>query len=170
MAPGDEAEFAAFVAARSRALLRTAFLLCGDWGQAEDLLQTALGRTYLAWPRLRDRDRPEAYVRRVLATTHVDARRRFWHRERATGTTPEPSGVDPYRTVDEWDALRRALLSLGPRQRAAVVLRYYDDLSVDEVAEVLGCAAGTVKSQSARGLATLRAAMTGTDVGTEERA
>lgn len=126
MAPGDEADFAAFVAARSRALLRTAFLLCGDWGQAEDLLQ-----------------------------------------KRATGTTPEPAGVDPYRTVDEWDALRRALLSLGPRQRAAVVLRYYDDLPVDEVAEVLGCTAGTVKSQSARGLATLRAAMTETDVAEE---
>ena len=152
-------EFAAFVAARYRALVRTGLLLSGDLGHAEDLVQSALIRTYLAWGRLSDPGNAEAYARRTLARLAVRARGRRWRGEVATGDLPEPA-----RAVAAADHgglavdVRRALAALPAGQRAVLVLRYLDDLSEAETARLLGVSPGTVKSRAARGLASLRAA------------
>jgi RNA polymerase sigma-70 factor (sigma-E family) len=153
----DEAEFDAFVASRSTPLLKAAWLLSGDWQRAEDLLQAALVKSYLAWRRI-EPGREEAYVRRVLVTTYVTWWRRAWRGERPTATPPdvERAGDDEDR-VDLRLALVGALADLSRGQRATVVLRYYCDLSEAETADVLGCSVGTVKSQAAKGLARLRA-------------
>lgn len=159
-----DAEFREFVAARSPAMLRTSYLLAGgDWALAEDLLQSALTKTYLAWGRIRDRDAVEAYVRRTLATTATSWWRRRWHGERATDVLPEGASGDEARQVDERDALWRLVLRLPVRQRAVLVLRFYEDLSEAETAHVLGLSPGTVKSHTSRALATLRAELT--DIG-----
>lgn len=152
-----EREFQAFVVQRSPALLRTAYLLCGDWALAQDLLQTALARAGLRWPHLHT---PEAYVRRTLVTALVDERRRPWRRERPSAQLPETPAPDCIGRFDDRDALRRALIALPPRQRAVVVLRHWEQRSVEEVAEMLGCPPGTVTSLTARGLARLRALLT----------
>jgi RNA polymerase sigma-70 factor (sigma-E family) len=150
----DDAAFRAFVTARSRGLLRTAYLLTHDQGMAEDLLQTALTKTWFAWDRLDDDPLP--YVRRVLVTTSVSWWRRRWRRELPTDELPEmpASGAvdDRAGTQDLWVAIGR----LPVRQRAVVVLRYYEDLSEAETADLLGCSVGTVKSQCSRALAKLR--------------
>jgi RNA polymerase sigma-70 factor (sigma-E family) len=150
----DRSDFDDFVASRSRALLRTAYLLTGDHALAEDLLQTALAKSWFAWGRISGP--PEPYVRRVIATTYSTWWRRRWRSEYPTGSLPErpaPAGTGP---VDERDALWRALGSLPRRQRAVVVLRYYEDLSEAETAAALGVSRGTVKSQASRALAALR--------------
>jgi len=152
-------EFAAFVAARYRALVRTGLLLAGDLGHAEDLVQSALIRTYLAWGRLRDPASAEAYARRTLTRLAVRARRRRWRGEVATGELPEPAR--PGRADGGGDLavdVRRALAALPAGQRAVLVLRYLDDLSEAETARLLGISPGTVKSRAARGLASLRQA------------
>jgi RNA polymerase sigma-70 factor (sigma-E family) len=155
----DEA-FRAFVAARSPALLRTACLLVGgDWGLAEDLLQTALTKTYLSWHRIEDRGALEAYVRTTLVTTATSWWRRKWHAERATGELPEAGGPDGSVLVDERDALWRHVRRLPPRQRAVLVLRFYEDLSEAETARLLGVSPGTVKSSTSRALSALRTAL-----------
>lgn len=153
---GDE-PFRSFVLARRDALLSHAHLLTGSREAAEDVLQTALVRTALAWPRVRNQADPEGYVRVVISRTAASAwRRRRW-RERPTAEPPDrPDGTDPTREVDERDAMWRALAVLPPRQRAVLVLRYYEGLSEAEIATVLGCARGTVKSQAAKGLDRLR--------------
>lgn len=153
MTPEDD--FRAFVGARQRALLRSAALLTGDMASAEDLVQTALVKSWAHWPRLMGGDGAEAYVRRVIVTTQTTWWRRRWNAEVPTGALPERAadGAD----LDVRETVRRALLALPPRQRAAVVLRYFDDLSEQQTAAVLGCAVGTVKSQTARGLDKLRA-------------
>jgi len=157
----QDAEFTAFVAARGRALLRTAYLLTGDHQAAEDLVQTALAKTYVAWPRVRAKEAVEAYVRRTIVTTHVSWWRRLWRGETPTdplsGALPEPPGHDPTREHDERDRLWRHLASLSERQRAVVVLRFYEDLGEAEVAGLLGCSVGAVKSHGSRALARLRA-------------
>jgi RNA polymerase sigma-70 factor (sigma-E family) len=150
-------EFRAYVAARSGALLGTATLLTGDRALAEDLLQTALARTYLAWGRIRRREAVDAYCRRVLVTTYSTWWRRKWRGEVPTERLPERAGSDPYGQVDEGVPLRAALARLPRRMRAVVVLRYWEDLPEAEVAELLGCSVGTVKSQASRALAKLRA-------------
>jgi RNA polymerase sigma-70 factor (sigma-E family) len=150
----DRDEFDGFVAARSAALLRTAYLLTGNHALAEDLLQTALAKSWFAWGRISGP--PEPYVRRVIATTYATWWRRRWRSEYPTGSLPEqaaPDGTDP---VDQRDALWRALGTLPRRQRAVVVLRYYDDLSEAETAAALGVSRGTVKSQASKALAALR--------------
>lgn len=153
----DRSGFDAFVAARSRSLLKAAWLLTGDWQLAEDLLQTALVKSYLAWGRVQREGNEEAYVRRVLVTTYVTWWRRAWRAEHATGMTVErPDADDPYGQVDLRQAVKTALATLPRRQRAVVVLRYYCDLSEVETAEALSCSVGTVKSQAARGLSKLR--------------
>jgi RNA polymerase sigma-70 factor (sigma-E family) len=152
----DEDAFRDFVVGRSASYLRTAYLLTGDWGHAEDLLQTALAKVYRAWGRLRDHDNLDAYVRRVLVNTQTSWWRRAWKAEQPTGSIPESAAPDALGASDDRDRLRRALLDLPPRQRAVVVLRHYEDLPEAEVARLLGCSVGTVKSQSARGLAKLR--------------
>ncbi len=145
--------FRDFVVARSGALVRHAWLLTGDRGEAEDLVQTALAKTWNRWARL---DAPEAYVRRVIVTSFVSARRRR-RAETAPGSLPDrPVPGDAFADADLRSAVRQALLSLPPRQRAVVVLRYFDDLTEAQTAQAMGCSVGTVKSQSAKALGKLR--------------
>ncbi|MFI9817663.1 SigE family RNA polymerase sigma factor [Saccharothrix variisporea] len=146
--------FQEFVATASPRLLRTAFLLTRDVGHAEDLLQTALARAWRSWSRIDGAAEP--YVRRIMVNTYATWWRRRWRAETPTDEVPERVGESIEDAVDRrewlWDALGR----LPRRQRAAVVLRYYEDLSEAEVAAVLGCSVGTVKSQTSRALAKLR--------------
>jgi RNA polymerase sigma-70 factor (sigma-E family) len=153
----DEAGFTSFVHERSTGLLRTAVLLAGgDRGHAEDLLQGVLERMYAHWDRI---DGPEAYARRALAHAAVNRWRTRRRRPELPLLDPDAGGPVPgdgAAAVDLRDALVRALLTLPPRQRAVLVLRYFDDLPEAEVARALGCSVGTVKSAASRGLATLR--------------
>ncbi len=146
--------FDGFVLGRTDRLLRTAYLLTRDHALAEDLLQTALTKAWSAWHRI-ETD-PEAYVRKILVNTYATWWRRKWTGERPTEVLPEVSGgteIDTHADrQDVWAALGR----LPRRQRAAVVLRYYEGLSEVETAEVLGCTVGTVKSSTSRALAKLR--------------
>ncbi|MFJ9950125.1 SigE family RNA polymerase sigma factor [Kitasatospora sp. NPDC091207] len=149
-------DFEEFVAARSPRLLRMAWLLTGDPHLAEDLLQTALAKVWPRWERI-SIDRPEAYVRRVLVNSHVSWWRRRWHGELPHGELPEqPTGSDPFEELVVGQVVAAAVRALPPRQRAVVVLRYFEDLSVEETAEALGCTTGTVKSQTHRALQALR--------------
>ena len=160
----DEEGFTDFVRARSAALLRTAYLLTGDAGLAEDLLQTALAKSYVALGRLRDPAALEPYVRRTLVTTACSWwRRRAWRSERPSATQPDVRVESRTDQVDDRDQLWAALRTLPARQRAVVVLRFYEDRSEAETARLLGCAPGTVKSQSARALASLRAQLSTQD-------
>jgi RNA polymerase sigma-70 factor (sigma-E family) len=153
----ERVDFDGFVAARSRTLLRTAWLLTGDWHLAEDLLQTALAKAYLAWHRI-GAGREEAYVRRILVTTHATWWHRSWRHEAPTEHLPETTGPeDEGASADLRRVVVAALADLPRRQRATVVLRYYCDLSEAETADALDCSVGTVKSQAAKGLARLRA-------------
>lgn len=149
-------EFTAFARACAQDLARTAWLLCGDAHQADELVQQALVRTYLAWPRARERD-PLAYARRTLANLRIDT----WRRRRREVLVPgealpdagQASGADRHA---ERDQLVRALATLSPRARRVVVLRHFEGLSEQEVADDLGVSVGTVKSTASRGLARLR--------------
>ncbi|MDQ1702936.1 MAG: hypothetical protein QOF57_2188 [Frankiaceae bacterium] len=151
----EEEQFGEYVDARLPALRRTAYFLCGDWHRAEDLAQTTLIRMYRAWPRLNAREAVDSYARQVLVRAFLDERRRPWRRERATSEVPERAAAagTSYEVRDE---LLAALALLPAQQRAAVVLRYWDDMSVDDTALVLGLGTGTVKSYCARGLSRLR--------------
>jgi RNA polymerase sigma-70 factor (sigma-E family) len=149
----DRSGFDEFVATRSQALLRTAYLLTGEHALAEDLLQAALAKSWFAWARIEGP--PEPYVRRVLATTYATWWRRKWRAERPTGELPEVP-AETGTAVEDRDALWRALATLPRRQRAVVVLRYYEDLSEAETAAALGISRGTVKSQAAKALGALR--------------
>ncbi len=153
-----EAEgFAQFVAVRQRALQRTAVLLTGDWALAEDLVQTALAKAWPRWERISARDDPEFYVRRVMVNTWATWWRRKWRGERASASVPEgPARSDVAAEVAVRMAVRDALGSLTRRQRAVLVLRVFDDLSEAQVADLLGCPLGTVKSAMSRALARLR--------------
>lgn len=152
----DRQAFDALVEVRAASLLRTAYLLTGDWGTAEDLLQTALVKTWFKWDRLREKDAAESYVRQVMARTYATWWRRKWRGELATGELPDVPARDDYDDVDARHALRIALAELPPRQRAIVVLRFYEDLSEAQVASLLGCSVGTVKSTASRALVRLR--------------
>jgi RNA polymerase sigma-70 factor (sigma-E family) len=149
VAPDD---FEEFVRGRHVELLRFAYLLCGDRHLAEDLVQDALERTGMAWQRVQRQDDPEGYVRRTITNRFLN-RLRALRRERLTGDPPERGYVDrepPDRAV--WDLLAK----LPHRQRAVLVLRFYLDYSESQIAQVLGCSAGTVKSTTSRALAKLR--------------
>jgi len=149
-------EFAAYFASRSGAMRGTAYLLCGDWHRAEDLVQNAFVKLYRSWNRIDERQKLDAYTRRVLVRTFLDENRRgFFHRERPTAEDTDRA-VPPVSGVEDRMVLLRALADVPPRQRAALVLRFWEDLSVEETAKALGCTAGTVKSQVARGLAAMR--------------
>jgi RNA polymerase sigma-70 factor (sigma-E family) len=154
-----DAEFAALFSARVAEVRRTAFLLCGDWQQAEDLTQTAFAKLYAAWPRLRDAGAAEAYLRRIVARAHVDESRRPWRRERPSADLPDAAFAGD--GTDDRLVLLAALRGVPPRQRACLVLRYFADCSVEETAAALGCGTGTVKSNTARGLDALRARLGG---------
>ena len=151
----DREAFDAFARGRMRELLRFAHVLTGDPHQAADLVQDALERTLLAWPRIIRKDDPEGYVRRAIVNRHVSTWRRL-RRERLVADAPESrqllTDVAPRRDSALWDALA----TLPPRQRAVLVLRYYEDLSEADCAAVLGCSIGTVKSQAWKALARLR--------------
>lgn len=152
-----EDDFRDFVAGQSAGLLRTAWMLTGDRQLAEDLLQTALSKTWPHWSRVREGEAPAAYVRTVMVRTATAWWSRRWHGEVPTGGLPDrPATGDAVLAADERDVLVRALAQLSPRQRAAVVLRYYQDLSEHDVAVEMGCSVGTVKTQASRGLARLR--------------
>lgn len=152
----DSEEFCDFVTARSAALFRGAYLLVGDHQLAQDLVQESLAKTYVAWPRLRDVGNAEAYTRRVIATTAISWRRRRAFHERPVEHLPECPAEDPATAVVVQDALWAHLLSLPPRQRAAIVLRHYLDLSEAQTAQTMGCSVGAVKSSVSAGLRTLR--------------
>jgi RNA polymerase sigma-70 factor (sigma-E family) len=149
--------FEEFVVARYASLVRTGYLLTGDRGHAEDLVQHALAHTYLAWNRLDEVANAEAYTRTVMVRQVVRWRRR-WRSEVPTDPLPEPAGPDHASTVDNAQAVRRALTALPVAQRAVLVLRYFDDLSEAQIADLLGCSPGTVKSRCSRALTALRAA------------
>jgi RNA polymerase sigma-70 factor (sigma-E family) len=151
----DRATFEEFVVTRTPALTRSAYLLTRDWAAAQDLVQAALAKSWFAWSRI-DGD-PELYVRKVVLNTFASWWKRRWRGEQATETLPDVGVTDGTRELHERDALWRALGRLPRRQRAVLVLRYYEDRSEAEIAELLGCSAGTVKSQAARALAKLRA-------------
>ena len=152
-----DAEFTAFVELRRPALRRAAYALCGDWHRADDLVQTALVKAYLAWPRLHAEGREEAYVRRALLTSHIDEGRRPWRRERIP-LDGHDRPVDAH-APEERSALVDALQTLPQMQRRVVVLRYLLDLSVEETAHELRIGVGTVKSHAARGRDRLRDAL-----------
>jgi RNA polymerase sigma-70 factor (sigma-E family) len=160
------APFEEFVALRGQALQRTAYLLTGDWGLAEDLLQTALARVYPRWSRIASDD-PEIYLRRVLVNTWSSWWRRRWRGEVPTERLAETAAPDDYAAADRRGAVQTALARLPKRQRAVVVLRFHEDMTEAQVADALGISVGTVKSQTAKALAKLRgdAALTGYGAG-----
>jgi RNA polymerase sigma-70 factor (sigma-E family) len=150
-------EFADFVEQRQRALQRTGWLLTGDWALAEDLVQTALARTWPHWSRITRRDDPEIYVRRVMVNTWSTWSRRRWRGEEATEVMPESAAPgDLGAEIAGRAAVRDMLGTLTSRQRTVLVLRVFDDLTEVQVAQVLQCAVGTVKATMAQALAKLR--------------
>jgi RNA polymerase sigma-70 factor (sigma-E family) len=153
---GDSEEFTTYVAARLDRWRRVAYLLSRDWHTADDLVSTMVGKLYRGWRRINAVENVDAYAQRMLTRAWLDeTRRRSRRRERST-SQPMEVGSSATQSIDDRDALWQLLGSLGKRQRAVIVLRFYLDLSVEETAEILGIAPGTVKSQSARGLETLR--------------
>jgi RNA polymerase sigma-70 factor (sigma-E family) len=150
--------FRDFVERRSAALVRSAWLLTGSQAAAQDLVQAALLHTWQRWTKIVRRDAPEPYVRRVMMSIFLSSRRRRSAGETATGHLPDRADSrDRPSEVEVQHDVARALTQLSPGQRAALVLRYFDDLSEAETAEAMGCSVGTVKSQAARGLTRLRA-------------
>lgn len=155
----DVTAFSDLVATRSAALLRTAYLVVGDHQLAQDLVQESLVKTYVAWPRLRDVSKAEAYARRTIVTTAISWRRRRSFHERPVLAIPEQAQPDRTDALATHDLIWAQVRALPPRQRAALVLRYYEDLSESETAQLMGCAVGTVKSQVSAGLDRLRQRM-----------
>ena len=155
LSPRD-ADFSAYMEARQASLLRTAYLLTGDRHTAEDLVQTAFAKLYLAWDKVRERDSVDGYVRRILVNEHNSLWRRAWkRREHSTDELPEGGQTDAYDTGASGE-LWSLVQTLPRKARAVVVLRYYEEMSEAETAAVLGISVGTVKSQASRALATLR--------------
>ena len=160
MHPDDERGFHDFVTARRADLVRTAFLLCGDPDEAHDLVQTALMRVHRRWRAIERQDAPEVYARQVI----VNLAASWWRRRLRVRWVPlaelgEPAGEHSSNRLDDRDELWRAVMTLPPRTRAVLVLRYFEDLSEVETARQLDCSVGSVKSQASRGLARLRQVM-----------
>ncbi|MFD8707519.1 SigE family RNA polymerase sigma factor [Kitasatospora sp. NPDC059648] len=150
-----DAEFTEYVTSRSSWLRKVAYLLCGDWHRADDLVQETITKLYVHWSKASRATNLDGYARRTLANTFLaEQRTSWWRRTVRTGAERDiaAEGIDLDVSLD----LRQALAALPPRQRATVVLRYYCDLSIDQTAEALNCSSGNVKSQSARALDTLR--------------
>ena len=153
----DDAAYVEYVDASQDRLRRTAYLMTGDWALAGDITQEVLLKLYVAWPRLDRGHGLPAYVRRAVTSSVIDLKRK--QKRRGEQITDQPATVpvgDGADTRADRDALMRALASVPPRQRACVVLRYFEDLSITETAAALKCSEGNVKSQTARGLAALR--------------
>jgi RNA polymerase sigma-70 factor (sigma-E family) len=144
-----------FVSGRGQALQRFGYLLTSDWALAEDLVQTALARAYPRWSRIQS-DAPEAYVKKVMVNTWSSWWRRRWRGEVPAASLPDVAACDPYAAVDRRYAVASALAGLPHRQRLVLVLRYHEDLSEQQVADLLGVSVGTVKSQASKALAKLR--------------
>ncbi|MFW6690642.1 SigE family RNA polymerase sigma factor [Streptomyces sp. MAR4 CNX-425] len=152
-----EREFREFAEARQAGLRRSAYLLCGDWHQAQDLTQTTLMKLYAAWGRVRRDGNVDAYARTILTRVFIDQHRRRTWREELVETVPETAqGTPPPDSRELRLVMESALRELPPRYRAVLVLRYWEDWSVERTAEALRVTPGTVKSQSARGLRRLR--------------
>ena len=149
-----DAAFSEFVASRQGHLRRIAYALCGDWHRADDLLQTALTKLYVAWPRIRHEGGEESYTRQIMVRANIDESRRPWRRERPSDDLPEVA-ASTGTGLEERSALFDALQALPEQQRKVVVLRHWLGLSVRETATELGINEGTVKSHSSRGLAAL---------------
>lgn len=156
MANDAEATFHDFVVTRSAGLYRLARLLVADPGRAEDLLQTTLLRTWRSWPKVSRAANPDAYVGKIMVNAAISRWHRLWRREFPTAFVPDLLATDAYTAVDEWFVLIAAVRALPPRQRAAIVLRYFCDLDDDAIAASLGCATSTVRSQISRALVHLR--------------
>src|SRR5688500_14111526 len=175
-AAAKDAEFSGWMAARQPALMRTAYLLTGDHHSAEDLVQTTLAKVYLSWDKVHRREVIDGYARRIL----INENNSIWRRPRKKREVSSSEIPDRLGRADEYDegqsdALWQFVQTLPTKQRAVIVLRYYEELSEAEIAEALGISVGTVKSQASRALASLRAAaptagITRThDLGEEER-
>ncbi|GAA3390619.1 SigE family RNA polymerase sigma factor [Cryptosporangium minutisporangium] len=155
--PPDAAEFDAYVSARGSGLLRFAYVLCGDHHLAEDLVQEALVRVHRRWSKVQRTDQPGTYVRKAILRQYLS-----WRRRRSSGETPEDLAEDSAQKPDhaqglaDRDALWDALSGLPPKQRAVLVLRFYEDLDDNEIAAYVGCSAQTVRSHASRGVARLR--------------
>jgi len=157
---GKNEDFTDFVGARWVSLKRYAFLLVGDEREAEDLVQTALAKTYVAWERISAREAVDSYTRTCLTRSFLSSKRRKRLLELPFGVAPEVASTDPLPDAHEdRDELWIALRELAPGQRATLVLRYYEDLSEAEIAHLLGCSRGTVKSQTSKALANMRRTM-----------
>ena len=152
-------DFADFVRQRSTPMLRSAWLLTGgDWALAEDLAQAAFSQVWRHWARVSVMEAPEAYAHKVMLNTFLSWRRRRWSGEISTERfVVSPSTTGGFATADTREVLRHALRRLTDKQRAVITLRYYEDRSEAETAEILGCGVGTVKSQASRAIARLRA-------------
>jgi RNA polymerase sigma-70 factor (sigma-E family) len=160
MRPDEEREYTDYVTGRLPSLHRTAYLLCGDAHRADDIVQTTLTTLYVQWKRVTAADNVDGYVHSILARRYLDERRKWWSRVHLGDTTAHTPFVPAAEHgIVERDELVAALRALPKGQRAVVVLRYFGDLSVEATAEALKCSVGNVKSQCARGLATLRAAL-----------
>jgi RNA polymerase sigma-70 factor (sigma-E family) len=152
-----DAEFEAYMAARQPSLLRTAYLLTGDRHAAEDLVQTALAKLYLSWDKVQKRELIDGYVRRIMVNENNSLWRRAWKRkELTTGEVPDYTPVHDRHDDGQSAALWDFVQTLPKKQRAVIVLRFYEDLSEAETAEILGISVGTVKSQASRALASMR--------------
>ncbi len=155
-----EREFREFAEARQAHLRRSAYLLCGDWHQAQDLTQTALMKLYAAWGRVRKDGNVDAYARTILARTFIDQRRKGCWREESVGEPPDLTSIAP-DAPELRLMMQEALMELSPRYRAVLVLRFWEDWTVEQTAQALRISPGTVKSQSSRGLTRLRAIVEG---------
>jgi RNA polymerase sigma-70 factor (sigma-E family) len=155
----DVAAFSEFVASRSGSLLRTAYLVIGDYQLAQDLVQESLTKAYVAWPRIRDVARAEAYTRRVIVTTSISWRRRRSFHEQPAEVLPDRGVADSTDHLESEEDLWSELRLVPPRQRAAVVLRFCEDLSEAQTADLMGCSVGAVKKHASLGLARLRERM-----------
>ncbi|BBH70323.1 RNA polymerase sigma24 factor [Actinoplanes sp. OR16] len=164
----DVDEYREYVSGRMDGWRRTAYLLCGDWHAADDLVSIALVRLYRHWGRVSAVEHPEAYVRQILVRTMLNERRRSWRREQPMVAVPDRPVTGGPESVADRQMFVALLGELPPRRRAVLVLRYFCDLSVEETAAQLGCSTGTVKSQTARALETLRTRLGGSALVAEE--
>jgi RNA polymerase sigma-70 factor (sigma-E family) len=163
----EEQDFREFVQTRFDALRGLAYLTCGDWQSAEDAVSSSLAKLYVRWRKVTS---PHSYAQRMVIRAAIDEGRRPWRREHAAGEhLPDQIVADPFARIDERMRLREALRKVPPRQRAVLVLRYYEGLDIEQTAAVLGLRTGTVKSQAARGLTALREALGATEIRTTRK-
>jgi RNA polymerase sigma-70 factor (sigma-E family) len=158
MRSSEEDAFRRYAVARTPVLLRIAYLMCGDWHRAEDIVSTATVKLYLAWRTASRASNVDAYARQIVVRTFLDERRRPWRREHVAADLPDHAATGGEFAADAAARLdlRRVLATMPPRQRAVLVLRYYEDLSIEQTADALRCSPGAVKSLTHRALETLR--------------